>query len=144
MIRVERDPAFWVDVLSDPSLAHMRGDLEPAAIIPALERAIPLAAEHGGFLFFPADSFGHAFELHTLFKPAGWGREAFSAAREAFDYIFERGDLVITHETPHPQSRPPKTFRFEPCGEFRDGPHGSYRLWLLTKDAWRASPARRR
>jgi len=106
--------------------------------------AIALRAEHGGFIFLQSDSFGRAYELHTLFTPEGWGREAFQAAREAFDYIFERADLVVTHETDHPQSRPPKTFRFTRLGERHDTPNGAVRLWMLTRDAWLNSPARSR
>jgi hypothetical protein len=144
MIREDRDPAFWTSVLAHPALEHMRHGQDPSIITLALDRALCLRAEHGGFLFFPADSFGLTLELHTLFTPEGWGREALEALREAIDLVFGRADLVITHETPHPQSRPPKTFRFAPMGEFRTTPHGRYRLWSLTRDAWLGSPARRR
>jgi hypothetical protein len=85
VIREERDAQFWIDVLSHPALEHARAGHDPATIATVLPRAWPLAAKHGGFLFFPADSFGRAYELHTLFKPEGWGREAFEAARDAFD-----------------------------------------------------------
>lgn len=108
------------------------------------ETAIALRSEHGGFIFLQSDSFGRAYELHTLFTPEGWGREAFSAAREAFDFIFARADLVITHETDHPQSRPPKTFRFVRLGERQITPHGAMRLWMLSREAWLNSPARSR
>lgn len=140
----DKDPAFWLDIVSHPALAHMRAGQDPAAILPALDRAIALRSAHGGFLFFPADSFGRAYEMHTLFTPEGWGREAFHAAREAFDLMFDRADLVLTHQTDHPQSRPPKTFRFAPLGEFTPTPHGPIRLWMLSRDAWLGSPARRR
>lgn len=144
MIREDRDLSFWTGIAAHPALAHLLHGRSPddLALLPAT--AIFLRAEHGGFIFLPADSFGRAFELHTMFTPEGWGREAFIAAREAFDFIFQRGDLVITHETEHPQSRPPKTFRFARIGEFCPTPAGNLRLWILTRDAWASSPARRR
>jgi hypothetical protein len=143
MIREDRDPGFWTGIASHPALAHLLHGRPPEDIALVLDRAVALRAEHGGFLFLPADSFGRAYELHTLFTPEGWGREVFTAAREAFDHIFGRGDLVITHETPHPQSRPPRTFGFSPLGEFTEGAFGPLRLWALTRDAWARSPARR-
>lgn len=140
----DRDPDFWVRIASHPSLAHLLGGQDPALIANLPAGAVPLRAEHGGFIFLPADSFGRVYELHTLFTPEGWGREAFQAAREAFDLIFDRADLVITHETAHPQSRPPKTFRFVRLGEHQATPYGALRLWMLTRDAWLTSPARSR
>ena len=144
MIIEDRDPAFWVRVASHPALAHTLGGYEPELIALLPERAIALRAEHGGFIFLPADSFGRAYELHTLFTPEGWGREAFEAARQAFDLIFARADLVITHETDHPQSRPPRTFRFVRIGDRQETAHGPVRLWMLTREAWMSSPARSR
>lgn len=144
MIREDNHPAFWVEVASHPALAHVRGGHDPQMLIEALPRTIALRAEHGGYLFFPADSFGRVYEMHTLFTPEGWGREAFQALRDSIDHMFGRCDLIVTHQTPHPQSRPPKTFRFAPLGDFTDTPHGQVRLWMLTRDAWLGSPARRR
>jgi hypothetical protein len=66
----------------------------------------------------------------------------FEAARQAFERIFEHADMVITHETDHPQSRPPKTFRFAPVGEQTETSLGPARLWMLTREAWATSPAR--
>lgn len=144
MIRLDRDPAFWTEVAGHPALAHLLHGHAASDIAVVLDRGFPLRAEHGGFVFLPADSFGRVFELHTLFTPEGWGREAFAAAREAFDFIFERADLVITHETDHPQSRPPKTFRFAPLGDLALTDQGPARLWMLSRDAWAKSPARSR
>lgn len=145
MIREDRDPAFWVGVVSHPAVSHTLSGLAPESIAGLLaEPNIPLRSDHGGFIFVKADSFGRAFELHTLFTPEGWGREVYHAAREAFDLMFSRCDLIITHETEHRQSRPPLTFRFARLGEFSETFLGPVRLWALTRDAWMSSPARRR
>lgn len=143
MIRIEHDPAFWVGVASHPALAHMLHGAEPEAIAALLPRAVPIASEHGGMLFLRADSAGLAYEMHTLFTPEGWGREAFQTLRDGLEHILGTAQLVMTHETAHPQSKPPRTFRFQPLGPapITDGQH---RLWILTRDAWLASPARRR
>jgi len=141
---VREDLAFWVDVASHPDVRHVLDGIDPEHIEKALQPPnIALRFEHGGFIFAKSDSFGRVYELHTLFKPEGWGREVFFAARQAFDRMFEVCDLIITHETRHPQSRPPKTFRFIPLGDFEMTEHGEARLWMLTRDAWIASPARK-
>lgn len=76
MIAVNRDPAFWQVVASHPSVSPYVsfgrtvdwGFVESASVV-------PLASEHGGFLFFQADGLGRVYELHTLYLPEGWGRK---------------------------------------------------------------------
>jgi len=141
---VREDLAFWIDVASHPDVRHVLDGIDPEHIETALRPPnIALRFEHGGFIFAKTDSFGRVYELHTLFKPEGWGKEVFFAARQAFDQMFEFCDLIITHETRHPQSKPPKTFRFVPLGDFEMTDHGEARLWMLTRDAWNTSPARK-
>lgn len=141
---LDRDPAFWVEVASHPAVAHTLGGFSPEVIgfAVANPHVLPFRAEHGGFLLLKADSFGRVYELHTLFTPEGWGKEAYSAAKSLFDKAFCFCDLIITHETEHPQSRPPKTFRFKPLGEFEDAETGKVRLWSLSRADWLTSPAR--
>lgn len=144
MIREDKDPAFWTSVAAHPALAHLLRGQSPDLILGLVERGVALRAENGGLIFVLIDCGGRIAEMHTLFTPAGWGREAFIAMAEAVEFMFERCDLVVTHQTDHPQSAPPRTFNFQPAAELQDTAHGPIRLWTLTKPAWRASPARRR
>lgn len=148
MITVDDDPEFWDRIAHHPevwpsvSLGH---DFDLKALVTS-PRTVALRATHGGFLFVQLDQLGRVFELHTMFEPEGWGREVFLAAREAFNAIFAwGGQVVTTYEVEgHWRSRPPRTFRFEPAGEFAEAQGlGSLRTWVLTRTAWEASPARK-
>lgn len=148
MIREERDPAFWRAVYEHPevkphvSLGH-EVDLEALVSNPAV---LPLRAEHGGFFFVRLDGLGRVYELHTMFTPEGWGREVLQALKEAVSEVFALGaQLIITYDVEgNWRSRPPKTFRFEACGDYAPALGASLRTWLLTRAAWDASPARQR
>ena len=145
-LRIERDPAFWRAVAEHPEVASRLGAPMSGAALAALvadAKTLPLAAAHGGYLFVRRDPLGFAAELHTLFTPEGWGREALEAARLAFDAIFALGfQAVITHEArANRKSQPPLSFGFRRAGDWRETPFGSLRLWVLTAQAWAASPA---
>lgn len=147
-IRIERDPAWWVAVAAHPAVKVSLLGLAPEAVGALCQRAdmLPLAAAHGGFLFAAIDALGFMVELHTLFTPEGWGREAASAGKLALEAVFADGRrLVTTFEVAgQPRSRPPLSFGFAPAGAWRDTPIGPLRLWSLSAAAWDASPARRR
>jgi hypothetical protein len=150
VIREDRDPAFWDSVYEHPevkphvSLGH---EIDVAAVV-SNPLVTPLRAEHGGFLFIKLDGFGRVYDLHTMFTPEGWGREALIAAKAAFREMFARGaDLIVTQEVKgNRRSQPPLTFRFATAGDF--GPSvllsTPHRTWFLTRAAWDASPACRR
>lgn len=148
MIRVERDPEFWTQIAQHPVVAGLLGHFTSAQIadVIALPTVLPLAAEHGGFLFSGIDSASRVAELHTLFAPEGWGREVHQAAKEAFDHVFGVGvDMVLTYEMAgNAHSRPPRSFGFRPMSEMKATPYGDGRLWMLSHEAWLASPGRRR
>lgn len=150
MIREERDPAFWTAVIEHPEVKPHVTLGRQIDIAGALESPliIPLAAEHGGFLFVRLDGLGRVYELHAMFTPEGWGREALQALKETVSEAFARGAQLITASEVegHWRSRPPKTFRFEPCGAFEPaaGFTERFRTWALTRAAWEASPARQR
>ncbi len=148
MIRVERDPAFWVGVAAHPALAGAMLDLAPEAVGSIALRAdvMPLAADHGGFLFVKSDPLGFTCELHTIFTPEGWGREALMAGIQAIHAVWLCGyQNVTTFEVEsNPRSRPPKTFGFIQCGDWRETPVGPLRLWTLNRLGWNQSPAARR
>jgi hypothetical protein len=145
MIRVERDPAFWQGVAAHPAVAQalMGCDARRIGEIVGRPNILPLASEHGGFLFESRDGLGFTCELHTLFTPEGWGREVFIAAMEAFNTVFSLGlHSVTTLEVEaNPKSRPALTFGFTRCGDWRETAFGPLRQWILTSEAWRASPA---
>lgn len=148
MIRLERDPAFWVGVASHPAVAQALAGMAPAAVasIVARDDVLPLAAEHGGYLFRRLDPLGHICELHSLFTPDGWGREALTAGLQAINAVWIAGyQLVTTHQVrANPRSQPPRTFAFTPAGDWRPSPIGDVRLWTLSRLAWESSPAARR
>lgn len=149
MIREDRDPAFWRLIAEHPEVSEhvsLGREFDVAELVehPAVT---PLRGEHGGFLFVRLDGRGRVFELHTMFTPEGWGREALLSAKAAFDEMFARGAEVITTQEAANwwRSRPPKTFRFQAAGEFSDDPTlaVSLRTWVLTRAAWQSSPAKR-
>jgi len=145
MVRVERDPAFWSAVAAHPALADMALGLTPDAVgkIATRDDVLPLAAEHGGFFFRRTDPLGFVAELHTLFSPEGWGREALTAGIEAIGLVWLCGYQAVTtlEVEANARSRPPRTFGFVRCGDWRATPFGNLRMWLLTRAAWEASAA---
>lgn len=148
VIRIERDPNFWVSIAAHPALAGVLYGLAPAALVPIIAHpnVTPLAAEHGGFIFSKLDAWGFVYELHTLFTPEGWGREVAEAAKEATLQIFGQGGQVITtlQVRENRQSQPPRSFGFVAAGDWTETVVGESRCWLLTKDAWEASAVRKR
>ena len=148
MIRIERDPAFWTAVATHPALGEGLLGLDPAEVGGIVRRphVLPLAAEHGGFIFARLDPMGFVCELHTLFTPEGWGREALAAGIAAINAVWLVGfQLITTFEVrDNPRSRPPRSFGFTLAGDWRDGPYGALRLWSLGREAWTQSPGMRR
>lgn len=147
MITVDRSD-WWRSIAEHPEVAPHISFGQEFDVMDLVEHpsVLPLRAEHGGFLFFRLDGLGRVYELHTLFTPAGWGREVLAAAKLAFAKMFERGAQVITTYEVEGwwRSRPPKSFGFRSAGGFAPDLGRSLRTWILTSDAWDASPARRR
>lgn len=151
MIREERDPGFWQRVAEHPEVApHVflgHGPIDLAGIV-AHPSIMPLASEHGGFIFCRLDSLGRVWELHTLYTPEGWGREVLGALKAATERMFQAGAQAITTFSVEGwwRSRPPKSFGYVEAGDYAAVPHlgAALSTWVLTKRAWDASPARRR
>lgn len=144
MLREERDPDFWRAVADHPMVEHIKfGHEVDVGELAERRDILPLASQNGGFLLRQLDAFGLAFELHTLFTPEGWGREVAEAAKDMFETIFAQAALIITHETTHPQSKPPLSYGWKRAGE-GESEIGEVGLWILTKEAWEQSPAGRR
>ena len=148
MIRLERDRTFWEDVARHPAVAPSLGGFRPelAAEVCRSPRALPVASEHGGYIFIRLDAMGLVWELHSLFKPEGWGREALQTGIAALGVLRSLNfQLITTLElAANPRSRPPLSFGFRPAGDFRPSAAGSTRLWALTRQGWEDSPAKRR
>lgn len=147
MIREERDPYFWKAVASHPDVLPFLFGATPenVADVATNPNCIPLASEHGGYLFTRIDGMGRVLELHSLFTPEGWGRETNRAGKAALEWVFADACMVVTYEVAgHRLSQPPKSFGFVPIEGFREGPFETVRTWILTREAWEASPARKR
>lgn len=145
MIVEDRDPAFWSWLYEHPevkpyvSLGH---DVDIAQAV-ANPWVTPLRSRYGGFLFYRLDGLNFVHELHTMFVPEGRGRHVLQAAKLAFEHMFSQGaKIIVTYEVEgQSMSRPPRTFRFAPAGDFETTPLGRFRSWFLTRDAWEKSPA---
>lgn len=143
MIRVERDPAFWRGIVGHPDVAPSLHALSPETFsnLAACEWVKPYASAHGGYLFLQQDGLGRVWEVHAVFTPEGWGREATESGKRALaDFDWQ---LITTSEMPGGFTAP-RSFGFRPAGEFEPSPLGPLRTWILTRAAWEASPARRR
>ena len=148
MIRIERDPAFWTAIASHPACAGALMGMPPetAGRLAQASDVLPLAAEHGGFLFVRLDALGFVCELHTLFTPEGWGREVHAAAREAIGAVWLTGFALVTtlEAEGNAASRPPRSFGFRQLGDWKTGALGTYRPWGVSLEDWKQSPAGKR
>ena len=147
MIRLERDPEFWIDIASHPAINGALMGMTPDQVAMAAQRPeiTPLASGNGGYFFGAMDTLGLTVELHSLFRPAGWGREASATAKAAFCLIFRTAQIIITHQVAdNVLSQPPRSFGFTAAGEFQTTAIGALRPWVLTRAAWEMSPAFRR
>lgn len=150
MIMEERDLAFWQMIADHPEVKRrvsLGKDLQLDLVVmhPSVK---PLASENGGFLFCRLDGLGRVYELHTMYTPAGWGREVAEASREAFNRVFNEGaQIVVTYEVKDWwRSRPPLSHGWKKAGEFlfSESLATEVRSWVLTRDAWVQSPVGRR
>ncbi len=143
---VEDRSTWWREIADHPAVRPHLLLAPDADVMVFVEHPsiTPLRAEHGGFLFLKLDGLGKVQELHTMFTPEGWGREALLAAKFAFAEIFARGASVVTTSevAGNWRSQPPKSFGFRAAGPFEPALGESLRTWILTREAWEVSPAR--
>jgi hypothetical protein len=150
VIREERDWTFWDAIAQHPEVRpHLLiEDSQSLSEIVQHPSVKPYASENGGFLFCRLDGLGRVYELHTLYCPNGWGREVAKASKSAFERVFNEGaQLVTTYEVAgNWRSRPPLSHGWKQAGPFQysDGLAADVRSWVLTYEAWCASPARKR
>lgn len=142
-IREENSPAFWQAILDHPAVAHVKHghDVRAEAVIGRPEVSA-FASAHGGYVCIRLDVLARVYEIHALYRPEGWGREACVALKLMLNAL--DADVILATETRDPMSRPPLSFGFRPASEFRPSLIGATRTWVLTRDAWRASQPYRR
>lgn len=146
---IRRDVAWWDAVATHPEVApHVFMGLGPVSVAPlvAPESSFPMASINGGLIFSALDNLGFVYELHTLYKPEGWGREVHAHAKECFRDMMARASVIVTHEQEGvAQTRPPLSFGWRQAGDFREvGLPRRLRMWSLTKEAWMTSPVGRK
>ncbi len=145
MIELSRDAWFLNYVLNDPSVFPWvsLGTEGPLDITPVLDnpRNLFLKADHGGFLLI--DKGEGVYEIHTQFLPAGRGRGARTAAREAMRYMFTQTDckMLVTHCPVDNKASAwlalsagmQKAGKAFPLGKESD-------MYIITKDEWLCPP----
>jgi hypothetical protein len=145
VIRLERSPDFWRELVDHPAVSHVKmGQAFAIEDIIGLDSVTPLATDHGGFLFIRLDGLSRVFELHTMFRPEGRGRDLTTAAKDAFSRMFNNGAMIITTYEVEGWAAPPLSFGWRSVGGFEPTDYGSMRTWVLTLEAWKGSPAFRR
>ncbi len=148
MLRIERDPDFWLPIVSHPAVSGGLYGLEPKVFVNCLQSplVLPFASEHGGFLCAKLGGLGLVVECHAVFTPEGWGKEANECAKEAITTLFQDGaKLLLVYElADQPSSRPPLSFGFTTDDKWSDSILGMTRFWSLSSDAWYNSPVFRR
>lgn len=149
-LRLDRNPTFWRRIAAHPDVEPRVMQGAPLSQLDVLVQAagtVPLAATHGGFIFVPDPLEMDVYDLHTMFSSDGWGREVAAAAREAFRYMFWRRDMRTCRtleQDGYYRSRPPLSHGWKPSSEFATTGIGSVRPWVLTREAWLASPVGKR
>lgn len=138
------DVAWWDAIASHPEVApHIFMGHTPFSLALLFDQpgAFGLKSENGGCIFVPRDPLGLVVEMHTLFRPEGWGREVAKSARGFMQTAFGSAALIVTHEQEgHWRSRPPKSHGWVPCADFQDvGLPRRLRLWALTREGWMKS-----
>jgi hypothetical protein len=142
-VHEERNPAFWIETARHPEVRKTLLGLDPDAIGALIDRedVLPLASANGGFLFTRLDALGLVWELHSLFRPEGWGREVFWAGASALGMVFEAAQLLTTLQVQlNPRSQPPRSFGFKCAGGWAETPIGVVRAWSLARSDWLKSP----
>lgn len=144
-----RDVQFWDAVATHESVApHIFMGMEPTTLAPLIlkENCLPLRSEHGGVILVALDHFGLVREMHTLYTPEGWGREVATNGKLFMQEAFKDTEVIFTHEQEgNWRSSPPKSHGWKSTGNFcYVGMPKRLKLWMLTRDAFYASPVGRK
>lgn len=138
-----RDPAFWRPVVEHPDVkAAVTLDVVGDWLTPVLESpaVTPFRGRFGGYFLHALDPMGRHLDLHAAFRPEGWGRDSYDTLIAALRFHSGWDVMTASEVEGNWRSRAPRSFGFRPATGFR----GGFRTWVLTRDAWEASPAYRR
>lgn len=146
---INRNVAFWDDVASHPEVApHIFLGMEPQSlsILVDDDRNLCLASENGGCIFVSLDHLGQVWEMHTMYKPEGWGREVARAGKAFIAKVFECGSVILTYEQEgNWRSVPPKSHGWKAAADYcAVGLPKRLKMWILTREAWSNAPVNRR
>ncbi len=144
-----RDPSFWDSVAQHEAVApfvFMGEEPRSLGFLVSDERNLPLRSDNGGVILLSMDALGFYREMHTLYTPDGWGREVATAGRGFMREAFKTCHVLFTNEQEGEyRTAPPKSHGWKPCGDFTNvGLLRRLRPWMLTKEAWLASPVGRK
>lgn len=146
---INRDASFWDEIAQHPEVSpHVFMGRKPDTLSPIVEHpgVLPLSSQNGGLLFIGIDPLGMVRELHTMYRPEGWGREVAVNSKAFIAQAFEECSLITTNEQEgYWRSQPPKCQGWVSSGDFREVGLGKrLRLWVLTKEAFFASAVGRK
>lgn len=146
---IQQDHRFWDEIAQHPEVApHVFVDREPETLQPLLSMpgTIAMASENGGIIFMTRDPLGMVYEMHTLYRPEGWGREVAIAAKQFMQEMFKAASVIVTQEQEgNWRSCPPKSHGWQVAGEYCSvGLSKRLRMWVLTKQSWITSPVGRK
>lgn len=146
---INRDVDFWDGVAQHPEVApHIFMGQPIVSLAPLIEdkRNLPYASANGGCIFVKMDHLGLLVEMHTLYRPEGWGREVAINGKRFIHDVMKTAALITTHEQEgNWRSSPPKSHGWKPItGYCSVGLQNRLRLWMLTREAWLASPVGRK
>lgn len=146
---INRDVDFWDSVARHPEVApHIFCGLDILSLSPLIddERNRPFASKHGGVIFVSVDHLGMVWEMHTLYTPEGWGREVAVNGKGFVQELFKEASMILTHEQEDNwRTVPPKSHGWKAAGDYTEaGLPKRLKLWILTREAWFASPVGRK
>ena len=146
---INRDAEFWDRIAFDPLVSPRvfmgLGEMSLAPLVEN-EKNLPFSSENGGVILVSLDHFGLVREMHALYQPQGWGREVAKAVPYFMKEAFNTTSVIFTHEQEGEwRTSPPKSHGWKVVSDFCyvEMPK-RLRLWMLTKEAFYASPVGRK
>lgn len=138
---------FWHPVLTSPQVEPwvLHGLIGVDEFLSAIEdpRFLVEPCEDGGIIYTQKDGYQ---ELHIMFLPSQWGRKVNQYLKASIARKMRQNvTLVAREQEGHWRSRPPKSYGWKVDGEFEQDHHPvRRRKWILTSEAWYASPVGRK